>query len=173
VRISDTIIKGVPKRDYQREYMRQWRAKNLAKKREYERVYAAKRYKENEQRRIYTDEYTRQWRRENRERHLETERLWRLDNPEKLRVQKQIRRGRIGQTLFTADDLRWVRVMQGDRCVYCKIPLVGKGELDHILPLARKGSNDLYNLQFLCGSCNARKHVMTDQEFRSYRSTHV
>ena len=161
------------KRQRRNAYMREWRANNYEHKCEYERVYAAKRYRENVQRKAYTDEYTRQWRKENRERHLETCRLWRANNPDQLRVQRNIRQKRIGLAMYTADDLQWIRVMQGDRCVYCKVALVNRSELDHILPLARGGKNNLYNLQFLCKSCNARKHIRTDQEFRTYRSIYA
>jgi hypothetical protein len=59
----------------------------------------------------------------------------------------------------------WARdaVIARDRmiCAQCNTPVVGelqsKGEIDHIRPLRLGGTNDLCNLQFLCGFCNAKK----------------
>lgn len=43
----------------------------------------------------------------------------------------------------------------GMPCVICGDS--GEIEIDHIIPLARGGSNDLENLQPLCKQCHARK----------------
>jgi hypothetical protein len=49
------------------------------------------------------------------------------------------------------------KVFQRDehKCKYCGS--IDNLEIDHIKPLARGGSNDLDNLQILCGPCNRRK----------------
>lgn len=47
------------------------------------------------------------------------------------------------------------------RCAHCgasiDLELEADGHIDHIIPLARGGTNDLVNLQLLCESCNLNK----------------
>lgn len=51
----------------------------------------------------------------------------------------------------------------GSLCVYC-----GEAadlEIEHIVPLARGGSNEISNLTVSCRTCNARKRTKTAAEF--------
>ena len=50
-----------------------------------------------------------------------------------------------------------VHARDGYECLVCR---AREGlEVDHIVPLARGGTNDLDNLQTLCGRCNRKKGV--------------
>ncbi len=40
--------------------------------------------------------------------------------------------------------------------------------IDHIIPLARGGTNDISNLQTLCFTCNQQKTDNIDPRFRRY-----
>ena len=56
----------------------------------------------------------------------------------------------------------------GYQCQSChKIDLSAKSlQVDHILPLARGGTNDFSNFQTLCSRCNLQKSDKIDPRFR-------
>jgi 5-methylcytosine-specific restriction endonuclease McrA len=88
-------------------------------------------------------------------------------NPAVVRAKSQKHRALrlAAQGAFTADDWqRLVRAHEG-RCAYCGefAPL----EPDHRVALSRGGSNDIANILPACHRCNARKHQMSEAEFRS------
>ncbi len=57
---------------------------------------------------------------------------------------------------------------QNNTCVYCGHRRTARTlEIDHIVPVVRGGSNDKSNLQVICGPCNQRKGLQTDEEFRA------
>ena len=65
----------------------------------------------------------------------------------------------------TKAELAEIRLAQNDQCAYCHKNLNGKGSLDHVVALSRGGSNWRSNLQWLCRSCNSRKHTKDAIEF--------
>lgn len=70
-----------------------------------------------------------------------------------------------GHPSFTAAEWLVLLADHAGRCAYCG----GAGPLqaDHRVPLARGGTNDIGNILPACRSCNARKHLMTEDEFRA------
>ena len=62
-------------------------------------------------------------------------------------------------------------VFQRDRyqCQSCgKTTLETDLTIDHLIPLARGGQNDISNLHTLCFSCNQQKTDKTDPRFRRH-----
>jgi 5-methylcytosine-specific restriction endonuclease McrA len=53
----------------------------------------------------------------------------------------------------------------GGRCAYCR--KVAPLEPDHRVALSRGGSNRIANILPACRRCNARKHRMSESEFRA------
>lgn len=88
---------------------------------------------------------------------------WRLKNPGAGTVFSRNRRAaeRKATGKHGREDIRLIFSQQRGLCANCSASLVrsgrGKYHVDHIVPLAKGGSNDRYNLQCLCPDCNMRK----------------
>lgn len=66
-------------------------------------------------------------------------------------------------------DVADIRAWQRDKCACCRVPLRGRGEVDHIIALSNGGSNDRRNLQLLCVTCNRSKATRVPEEFMRMR----
>lgn len=80
-------------------------------------------------------------------------------NPEQYRTYKRnykVRR-RLASGTHTGDDIFAILKAQKSRCAYCRVKLGSKYHVDHIVALAKGGSNDRRNLQVLCQPCNQSK----------------
>lgn len=98
----------------------------------------------------------------NRDHSLRRNARWELDNRDIRKSIKQRRRARLRSApgSFTGDE--WVALCElyDFTCLGC-LKRVGYNFLtvDHVVPLSMGGTNWLYNLQPLCGSCNSSKHA--------------
>jgi 5-methylcytosine-specific restriction endonuclease McrA len=86
---------------------------------------------------------------------------WRKENPEKVRAATHKRRARKKNASgsHTGEQLIDLLKRQGHKCAGCFTSIKTKRHLDHVIPLARGGSNDISNLQWLCQPCNNSKHA--------------
>jgi len=88
-------------------------------------------------------------------------------SPNRIAVRRaaiQRRRARpLGVGSFTAVEWTALVAAYAGRCAYCAetAPL----QADHRIPLARGGTNMIDNIVPACARCNARKHLMTEDEF--------
>jgi 5-methylcytosine-specific restriction endonuclease McrA len=111
--------------------------------------------------------YALRWRNNNIEKARANARKWHSD-PENGRAHDQKRRvlKLNAPGTHTAADLAAILKAQNHRCAYCRSDLrKAKRHVDHIQPLARGGSNDRANLQYLCAPCNLAKGARDPVEF--------
>lgn len=107
-----------------------------------------------------------------RESNIASAKAWKDANPEKAReygrMNRRTRRTRATDAggRHTVSDLAEILTSQGSRCAYCRADLRKiKKHVDHIVPLARGGSNWRTNLQFLCAPCNQTKNSKDPNDF--------
>ncbi len=108
------------------------------------------------------------WVLENPEKNRGYKKAWKKRNPESNTDYKRNRRARergSGER-HTASDIVDLLVKQRHRCAICADKITEKTrQVDHIMPLAREGSNGRRNLQLLCKSCNSKKGPKDPIEF--------
>lgn len=89
---------------------------------------------------------------------------WCLDNPERAKALRakvtRDRRARIkelGGEPYTVTEVNKLLELQSWKCTNCNGSLKKSRELDHNMPIALNGKNELANFQWLCMPCNRKK----------------
>ena len=140
-------------RDKLLENKREYRAVNHEMRREYnQKYYAANRDALTKQHRAYYAA--------NRDIIVKQKVKYRAANPDKGKANQLARRTRKlnnGGTL-TAADVNFIRAAF-PVCLCCGIDTTLS--IDHVIPLARGGRNEIDNAQILCRSCNSSKGIKT------------
>jgi 5-methylcytosine-specific restriction endonuclease McrA len=131
--------------DKAREAMRRWRERHPDAHRAERRLYYAR----------------------HRERLKEVIAAYHRANPGVVKAKSQAYRARRRSSPGSFSLAEWLELVAAHdgRCAYCRgfEPL----EAEHRVPLSRGGSNFIGNIVPACRACNARKHRLTDDEFRA------
>jgi 5-methylcytosine-specific restriction endonuclease McrA len=153
---------NVPYKDpeRQRQYARDWIRRNAEKAREAMRRWRA----------AHPEEHAKDSRASyarNREARLQQSLEYHRSHPE---VRKSIDNKRRLQRLASGTNFtpaEWLALVASHAgcCAYCGEQ--GPMEADHRTPLSRGGSNAIENMLPACRRCNAKKHQMTEEEFRA------
>jgi 5-methylcytosine-specific restriction endonuclease McrA len=124
-----------------------------------------KRYYENNK--DHHKEIVRNYRNANLELCKSRVRVWSKENPEVRRaLANKYRTRKINaQGIHTKNDIKSLFLLQQGKCACCKININKNYHIDHIIPLAKGGSNDKFNIQLLCPTCNLQKGVKHPIEF--------
>jgi 5-methylcytosine-specific restriction endonuclease McrA len=94
-------------------------------------------------------------------------RAWKKTNPEKVRVDSQRRRAsvRAAEGSHTADELKALFQRQNGKCAYCSKSIRNGYHVDHVISLARGGSNWITNIALACAPCNTAKGATDPIDF--------
>lgn len=138
---------------------RKWREANPDKVREYTR-------RSRQKNKVKRREYMRDWRLNNPERALELSRRY----PKPLlnrRVNEANRRARknANQETHTCKDVETQLKSQKYRCWWCGCDIHDSYHVDHLIPLARGGSNNVRNIVISCPKCNMSKGAKMPHEW--------
>jgi len=87
--------------------------------------------------------------------------------PEYQRAKENKRRALKQQSggVFSKTDVDKLYSLQNGRCAVCKVNLANRFDVDHVIPLARGGSNGPENIQLLCPRFNRRKSSKDPVQF--------
>ena len=164
-------------KEEKREYDKAYRLANKERLAAYERAryqknrqdYLDRASKQRSSKPEQTAQYMREYYRANHEKAKERVVMRRRENPGIRSAERRNRRARESNGSHTNADVMAIFKAQRGLCANCKIKLLKSGKskfhVDHIMPLARGGSNWPSNLQCLCPSCNMRKHAKTPEDW--------
>lgn len=134
------------------------RCKVYAREHSSERVAYVKRYRERNGRNAKSENATPNARKRKNK--------WSKNNPEKVKVIRQKRRARLydAEGHFGPKQLEARFALWGNCCYMCGSPA---NVIEHVIPLARGGTNWPANLRPACTACNASKGVSIAESYRA------
>jgi len=68
-----------------------------------------------------------------------------------------------------AEEIKKLKLLQNNKCIYCKKNIEKDYHADHIMPLYLGGDNNIDNIQILCPTCNLRKNKKHPIDFAQER----
>lgn len=97
----------------------------------------------------------------------ETYNAWSKVNPETTRARAHARRARLvaASGRHSGADVKQQYKRQQGVCYWCKVPLNGDFHVDHLIPLAKGGTNGPENIVCACPTCNLSKADKMPWEF--------
>lgn len=118
-----------------------------------------------------TRDYIREYMRKNWGKYAPKQKIWKEENKHKLRAYIAASQGRRRAALmdaggtYTPADIQRIGKAQKWKCAYCGVGVKGNYNIDHIVAIAKGGSNWPSNLQLTCPTCNSRKHAKDPMDF--------
>lgn len=143
-----------------REVMQKWRQENPERNRQYFKTL-------HEQRGVERNAATLAHRHAHPEKLKAARRNDYVKHPERFVKHRKLRRQREAQAegSFSRQDLLLIKAAQNDLCYWCKNPLDTTFHADHIIPIAKGGSNLISNICCSCPTCNWKKGDRLPSEF--------
>ncbi len=143
--------------DKYRQQGKAWRTAHAVHLREYVKTYGATYRAANPEK---FREYNRQYREANKEKIIEFQRQYHINNPDATRIKHARRRARMEgiEGHFTIQEIHDMRIAQAGICAYCQRQYDPNHlEIEHIIPVAQGGSDDIFNICLACPTCNRSK----------------
>lgn len=167
------------RREYMRDHQRRYRAENgdvtrATMRESYARNAEKRREAVREKRAANPDEHKAVLRKsyaKHKDRRNAECREYQKNNPDLVRQHRRNRKARVrnAEGTHTAADVTALFESQNGKCVGCETDLAAGYHVDHIVPIARGGSNWPGNLQLLCPFCNLSKKDKLMDEWLAQR----
>jgi len=144
--------------NYHRDYQRQWCKENYERNRKNWVLWCEKnkdkqiawRQHYHQKNKHQRNEKSRRWYQEHKNRRQQYERRRRV-------ARDRRNRNRIAPGKHTPEDIRQQYKKQEGKCYWCDTAVGDTYHIDHVIPLARGGSNNPDNLVISCPACNLSK----------------
>jgi len=168
------MITPEEKREYKRNWMREWRAKHPELAKQLAREFMRKsRLRHPERFRERSKKYAEMLMQKCPEKIKAWKKKWQMNNKEKRNFNEKQRRFRKknAEGKFTLEQFKRLVTKVDNHCPACGYHFQNDATVDHIVPLIRCGSNEIENIQPLCLPCNSSKgtKIINYMELRESR----